>query len=565
MGGSLANVVTRWAVFLIAALALAVLAHHAAHAQAKKSKAPAATQKTKAPPPKQSSMIIDGNTGNVLHNDAGDELRYPASLTKIMTLYMVFSEIEAGRLSLSSRITLSARAAGQPPSKLDIKAGETITVKDAIRALVVRSANDIAVAVAEHIGGNEPAFARQMTQTARRIGMSSTTFFNASGLPDDRQKTTARDMLTLALRIQDDFPQHYHHFSATSFTHGAKTWRSHNTLMSTFPGMDGMKTGYIRASGFNLVSSVRTGNKHIVGVVFGGKTAKVRNAHMQTILFQSLERASTRRTRSGSQPPMIARQRQQAPQQVAAAAPPPAPRMAAASIPMPVRAVRPAIGRAPPQPAPATRAPDRIAQVLEEGDTSDQHGGEDAAEFASPRLDLMALRAAMSDADTAGAPAAAPPPPAYASGASGAKDIASLIRNSLVDGAPAPRRAAPPQQTSDGVARQPSSLNAQAQALGMEVAALPHQNMAARGSPSGGFDVQIGAYVSAEEAERRLQDVRSRAGALLSGYSGAAIPVQTDERQIYRARFVNFEERAAMSACLELRRMAIDCLVMRAE
>ncbi|AHB49418.1 D-Ala-D-Ala carboxypeptidase [Hyphomicrobium nitrativorans NL23] len=527
----------------------------------------------KAPPPKQSSMIIDGNTGAVLHDDAADEPRFPASLTKVMTLYMLFSEIEQGRLSFSSRITASARAAAAPPSKLDLKPGDTITVADAVKALVVRSANDVAVAVAEHIGGSEPAFARAMTQRARQIGMTQTVFHNASGLPEPRQITTARDMLTLALRIQDDFPKHYHYFSTSTFTFGEKTWRSHNTLMRSFPGMDGMKTGYIRASGFNLVSSVRTGNKHIVGVVFGGQTAAARNAHMQGLLFRALERASTQRTRKGSQP-LIARKRPApqpaAPQEVemawateSRAAPPPPP--AARATPPPVKAA----AKAPPKKAASRPAqpppPDRIAQVLEQGDAHDNNSPD--GHYGAPEFDLFALREAMSDTtDGAHHGQPAPPPVAHAAASPSARDIAGLIRNSLVEGAPQPRPAPPQQQAAAAdVARPPSTLDSQARQLGMEVAALPDQQFAARRSAAGGFDVQIGAYVSAEEAQRRIEQVRGRTGNLLSSYAGATIPVQTADQQIFRARFVNFDERSATSACLELRRMAIDCLVMRAE
>lgn len=524
---------------IFAGLVLAMPAVGGAFAQAQK------------PKPRQAAMIIDGNTGAVLHNHNGDSSCYPASLTKVMTLYMVFSEIEAGRLSFSSRIKATKHSASMPPSKIGLKPGQTISVKDAVTALIVKSANDIAAAVGEHISGSEPAFARAMTRRAREIGMSSTTFFNASGLPDDRQKTTPRDMLTLALRIQDDFPQHYHLFSATSFTFAGKTHRSHNTLMKTFPGMDGMKTGYIRASGFNLVSSVRTGKKHIVGVVFGGKTAKVRNAHMQTILFQALERASTQRTRKGAGPMLVARQRS-----VPAQAAPP--RVVAASVPMPIRAERPPVAlaaKAPPRPAPAARPPDVIAQVLEEGDATTHGEADEGIETGSPRLDLAALRAAMSDNDgnaTDAAPSREPQAFASASTSSGAKDIGSLIRNSLMDGEPQPHRA-----------RQPSSLDAQARALGVAVAALPNQRATA--AAAGAFDVQIGAYTSEDEARRRLEHVRSRSGQLLAGYAGATIPVQADDRQVYRARFVNFDEQTATSACLELRRMAIDCLVMRAD
>lgn len=573
----MADVATRWVIALMVAALFALPAAQAVHAQhaattnkqAPKKQAKQAKKQPakKAPPPKQSAMVIDGNTGAVLHDDAADEPRFPASLTKIMTLYMVFSEIEKGRLSFSSRITASARAAAAPPSKLDLKPGDTITVADAVKALVVRSANDVAVAVAEHIGGSEPGFARAMTQRARQIGMTSTVFHNASGLPDPRQITTARDVLTLALRIQDDFPKHYHYFSTSTFTFGDKTWRSHNTLMRSFPGMDGMKTGYIRASGFNLVSSVRTGNKHIVGVVFGGQTAAARNAHMQGLLFRALEQASTQRTRKASQP-LIARKRPApqpaAPREIETAwateartAPPPPPPARAA--PPPVKAA----AKAPPKKAPRPQA-DPIAQVLEQGDAHDTHSdGQHGA--GAPEFDLFALREAMSE--TASAPHAerpAPPPVAHAAASPNTRDIAGLIRNSLVDGAPEPRRARP-QQAAQGLARPPSTLDSQARQLGMEVAALPDRQFAARGPAGGGFDVQIGAYVSPDEAQRRIEQVRGRTGNLLSGYAGATIPVQTAERQMFRARFVNFDERSATSTCLELRRMAIDCLVMRAE
>ncbi len=251
-------------------------------------------------------MVIDANTGVVLHDQDGDELRHPASLTKMMTLFIVFEEIEAGRLSYDTRLSISQKAASVAPSKLELKAGDEITVINAIKALITKSANDVAVALAEHISGNEADFARRMTTRARQIGMSATVFRNASGLPDDDQVTTARDMLTLAMRLQDDFPKHYPLFSLQEFTYGGKTLRNHNTLMGRFPGMDGIKTGYTRASGFNLVSSVHTNGRYVVAAVFGGASAAVRNAHMRIILFHALEKASTERTRK-SAPTLIAR------------------------------------------------------------------------------------------------------------------------------------------------------------------------------------------------------------------------------------------------------------------
>ncbi len=246
---------------------------------------------------KHAAMVIDANTGQVLHAQAADEARFPASLTKMMTLYMAFELIDMGRLTYQSKIKISQEAASAAPSKLDLDPGEDITAIDAIKALVTKSANDIAIAIAEHIGGTEANFARLMTAKARQIGMKSTTFRNASGLPDPGQVTTARDMLTLALRLQDDFPRHYGLFATRAFTYNGGTHRNHNTLLGSYAGTDGIKTGYTRASGFNLVSSVRRDGRHVVAAVFGGSSAASRNAHMRLLLNRALTQASAEKTR----------------------------------------------------------------------------------------------------------------------------------------------------------------------------------------------------------------------------------------------------------------------------
>ena len=246
---------------------------------------------------KHAAMAIDANTGKVLHDSSGDELRHPASLTKMMTLYIAFELIEAGKLSYNSKIPFSAQSASQPPSKLGLDVGESIRLIDAIKALITKSANDVACAVAEHIGGSEARFARLMTEKARALGMKRTVFKNASGLPNDEQVTTARDMLTLAMRLQDDFPRHYELFKTQTFTYRGKTYRNHNRLLGKIRGVDGIKTGYIRASGFNLVSSVKRDGKYVVAAVFGGRTSKTRNAEMTSLLYKSLKRASTHKTR----------------------------------------------------------------------------------------------------------------------------------------------------------------------------------------------------------------------------------------------------------------------------
>lgn len=266
---------------------------------------------------KSAVLVVDANTGRTLHASAADEPRYPASLTKMMTLYMVFELIERGRLAYNTPIRVSAHAAAAAPSKIDLKEGEEIALIDAIRVLITKSANDVAIAVAEHIGGSEANFARLMTQKAHQIGMRSTTFRNASGLPDPAQVTTARDMATLALRLQDEFPQHYVLFGTRTFAYKGESYRNHNTLLFHYQGTDGIKTGYTRASGFNLVSSVKRGNKHVIGVVFGGASASLRDNAMRTYLNMGLVRASPVRTRRPA-PVLMARAPRPAVRQVAA-------------------------------------------------------------------------------------------------------------------------------------------------------------------------------------------------------------------------------------------------------
>src|SRR5690606_27637974 len=234
--------------------------------------------------PRFAALTVDAHTGKILFARNADAQRYPASLTKVMTLYCLFEELKAGRMKLDTPITMSAHAAAQPPSKIGLKPGSTLRVEDAIGLLVTKSANDVAAAVAEAISGSESRFAERMTQTAKRLGMTRTRFRNASGLPDNQQVTTARDMATLALRLQADFPQYYHYFSLPSYTFRGRTYPTHNKLIGRYKGTDGVKTGYIRASGFNLTASVRRDGKHLIGVVMGGRTGATRNKYMMSML-----------------------------------------------------------------------------------------------------------------------------------------------------------------------------------------------------------------------------------------------------------------------------------------
>jgi D-alanyl-D-alanine carboxypeptidase len=230
------------------------------------------------------SIIVDAETGRVLHEAYADSKRYPASLTKMMTLYMLFEALEAGDVTPQTRMKVSRRAAGQAPTRLGLKPGSTIGVEDAINALATKSANDVAAVVAEHLAKKEYLFAIKMTKRARTLGMSKTTFRNASGLPNRKQVSTARDMAILSARLFKDFPDYYSYFSRPTFTYKGKTYRSHNNLLSKYEGADGIKTGYTRASGFNLAASAKRDGHRLIGVVLGGRSVRTRDRHLTDLL-----------------------------------------------------------------------------------------------------------------------------------------------------------------------------------------------------------------------------------------------------------------------------------------
>lgn len=460
---------------------------------------------------RHAALIVDANNGQVLHAAQADEPRYPASLTKMMTLYLAFEAIEQGRATYATRIRVSQEAASQPPTKLDLEPGETIALIDAMKALITKSANDAAVAVAEHFGGTEARFARMMTDKARLFGMSRTTFRNASGLPDPEQVTTARDMVRLALRLQDDFPQHYKLFAMRSFAYEGSTYRNHNTLLHRYQGTDGIKTGYTRASGFNLVSSVRRGGRHVVGAIFGGSTAGRRDDAMQLLLSRALNNASPYKTRRST--PVL----------VAAATPAVRPRSVAQSDPQmaaapPREAPRPVM--VPPRPVAAPlQAPAPVAAVRPQvaaGGPSDTAGPSRFA-FATPPAPQQAI-------------ARGNPPSSLQ------QQAAQLA--SGAPGMPAPYGVRGPRQVD------PPSVSS---------------------ATGGGYEIQIGAYGSSVEAERALAGARSSAADLLATSPARTFAISKDARQVFRARFVGFDSRTAASTCLEMRRRQIDCFVMRSE
>jgi len=236
--------------------------------------------------PVNSSIVLDGATGRVLLESNADVLTYPASLTKMLTLYLVFEALEKGTLKADQPLLVSANAASQAPTKLGLWAGETITVEQCVRGMIIKSANDAAMVAAEALGGSEPAFAQMMNVKARALGMSESYFHNPNGLPDPVQHTSARDMAKLALALSRDFPQYYHYFSETRFTFRGRTIMTHNRFVLRYPGADGLKTGYIHLSGFNLASSAVRNGRRLVGVVLGGVSPSLRDEEMWALLDQ---------------------------------------------------------------------------------------------------------------------------------------------------------------------------------------------------------------------------------------------------------------------------------------
>ncbi|MFM8678634.1 MAG: D-alanyl-D-alanine carboxypeptidase family protein [Alphaproteobacteria bacterium] len=298
-----------------------------------------------APKPRYAAIVVDAATGEVLHAEHPDDLRYPASLTKMMTLFMIFEAIDRKRIGFDTAWKVSAFAAGQSPTKLGLQAGRTISVRDVVLGLITKSANDAAVVAAENLAGSEPEFAQQMTQRARRLGMARTTFRNASGLPHPEQRTTAADLARLSRALVRSFPHHYHLFSTASFTHAGITHHNHNRFMQWYEGADGLKTGYIHASGFNLAASATRGGRRLIGVVMGGPSSGWRDERMGEVMDAAFARrprrdpgelrdAAARGTAVGTQlashPPASAPSPQAPAQRPAARAP--EPREAAAAV-----------------------------------------------------------------------------------------------------------------------------------------------------------------------------------------------------------------------------------------
>lgn len=320
--------------------------------------------------PRYAALVIDAHTGEVLFSRYADERRYPASITKIMTVYILFEELEAGRLTLDSQLSVSQNAADQPPSKVGVRPSQTISVRDAIGVLMTKSANDVAVVVAENVSGSVGAFAERMTRTARTMGMHSTVFRNPHGLPNSGQYTTARDIAAMVAYVRARFPRYDEFFRLKSYTYRGRTYRNHNRLLGAMDGIDGMKTGYIRASGFNLAATLRRDGKYLIGVVLGGRKGATRDAHMREILTAALPKASR-----GSGMPLIARNAPLPPARPQIVTAGMAPNFVVPSSTVPATLVSATAGKPYPlpqqQPLAMAAVDDPIGQQIEAGSTDD--------------------------------------------------------------------------------------------------------------------------------------------------------------------------------------------------
>ena len=477
--------------------------------------------------PPFAAIVVDVNAGRVLHEVNADHLRYPASITKVMTLYLVFERLEAGSLSLDTPLRVSARAAAEPPSKIGVKPGTTITVEQAIKALVTRSANDVATVVAENLGGSVEGFSALMTRRARAIGMERTEFRNAHGLPNAAQVSTARDLAVLAVAIQDRFPQYYTFFQTRAFDFEGTRHGNHNRLLGRVRGVDGIKTGFIRASGFNLMTNAKVDDRHIVTIVLGGRSG----AHRDGIVTGLVERympqayAGARTTRLVGTVPSAGRTL------VAASVPTPPTR----PLDLPVLV----IAEVEPEPDPEETGPAGERAVAAFGDLDADQGSTTLAEekpeteVASAAPAVAARPAAsVSTAATlraAAAPvASAPVASLEAAGEVTREDVAAGVaaRPDVVAELPEPLdHPVPPAR--------PLRLAAAAPATAASSAP------AATPTPSG-HAIQLSAATSERAALDLLERARGKVGSPLAQAKPVAERVRNGSRTFYRARFAGF-------------------------
>lgn len=483
------------------------------------------------------AIVVDANSGRTLYARNEHDLRHPASITKVMTLYLLFEQLEQGRLRLDSAIRMSAHAAAQAPTKLGLRPGATISVENAIMAVVTRSANDIAVALAEAIGGDEESFAELMTRKARALGMSRTHFANASGLPNDEQVTTAYDLTVLGRAIQDHFPRHYRYFATQAFQYGGTTIRNHNHLLERVEGMDGIKTGYTRASGFNLLSSVKRDGHYIVAVVLGGASAAGRDRIMADLIEAQIDEGANVRTAAAIPEPRTD-------DVVAEAAPAPS-------------SLRPRVPDAEPRPEP----PLPFAPVsLRAGLTSD------ALRIATISAEVPAERPR--PAFVSGAPKIrqgdAPPARGEILVTPAALD-GSTARPGNIRGGASTATPSTMYQLVSSVAK-PDAGPAKTATTKVQISRADTSEAVETKRPAAarsGWMIQIGATDDLNKANELLAKAKSQGHEALASARPFTERVQKGSETLYRARFAGLEEGTAELACRTLKRSGISCFATK--
>ena len=552
-------------------------------------------------------IVVDANSGNVLHETNPDALRHPASLTKIMTLYLLFEQLDSGKLKLESPLNVSNEAASQMPTKLGLKSGSTIQVEDAIKGMVTRSANDAAVVVAEAIAGDESEFAKLMTRKAQALGMAHTVYRNASGLPNDAQVTTARDQALLGRAIQERFPRYYKYFATRSFTFHGQSIGNHNNLLGRVEGVDGIKTGYISASGFNLVTSVHRGNRYLVAVVLGGSSAGSRDSRMRELISEKIAQASTKRTA-----PMIAEASRGSdtrgePKVVAKSEAEEAKHPAKIEAKSASKTASKTASKSPPKPEPkiASKADSKTESKTEsktdpEAETQPEPRFE-VASAASIPVDLshsvspavMAAEPSTSPATQSGPAVGSTDPirpvlvktltvragtqtasvsPLHTSSPSSAEPItveqqpsplaaATVGPSAMPAASPAPAPIAPPTRAAAMEAAPAATANElPSRSLpGEELPAAP----ATKSQLRGGWIIQVGAYQAEREAKQRLSAVQSKASKMLTGADPFTETFDKGGTTYYRARFAGLDKDKAEAACKYLKRNDVECVTIK--
>ncbi len=490
------------------------------------------------------AIVVDGNSGRMLYGTNENELRHPASITKVMTLYLLFEQLEKGRFKLDSEIPISQHAAMQAPTKLGLAPGETIAVEDAIKAIVTRSANDIAVAVAESIGGTEDDFADMMTRKAHALGMTRTHYANASGLPNDEQVTTAHDLAILGRAIQDRFPRYYHYFSTRVFYYAGTVSPNHNHLLDRVEGMDGIKTGYTRASGFNLLTSVKRDGHYIVAVVMGGSSAGSRDQTMARLIENEINEGSTVRTAAAvgetaaEKTAVLERQEHEEESHphegVVALKPDVLPQPRPAAKPQPIKA-EPVL------------APVQLASI-------------------SPDVPSARPRPAVVSGTPKPMPVDANVQPTITMGKHAALD-GSTTTSILTSGTTSPSSATPsamrwvvgaaPAVIKDHASEAPKT------AKPLPVAEAEKSPDSGRSATHTGWMIQIGATDDIAKANELLVRAKSEGRRALSSAQPFTEKVQKGSETLYRARFAGLEEDSAETACKTLKRSGFSCFATK--